>query len=68
LVHFREFDVVHFIDLVHFRESDDLAPGTRVECGRCLAARSAHRGTSLVRNCFLLGPYSRHMPRALWRS
>ena len=24
-----------------------------------------YRGTSLIRNCFLLGPYSRPMPRAL---
>jgi len=23
-----------------------------------------YRGTSLIRNCFLLGPYSRSMPRA----
>ena len=27
-----------------------------------------YRGTSLVRNCTPLGPYSRHMPRALWWS
>ena len=27
----------------------------------------AYRGTSLIRNCLLLGPYSRTMPRALWR-
>ena len=27
-----------------------------------------YRGTSLIRNCFLLGPYRRPMPRALWRS
>ena len=26
------------------------------------------RGTSLKRNCFLLGPYSRPMPRVLWSS
>ena len=26
----------------------------------------AYRGTSLMRNCFLLGPYSRILPRALW--
>ena len=25
-----------------------------------------YRGTSLIRNCFLLGLYSRPMPRALW--
>ena len=25
-----------------------------------------HRGTSLIRNCPPLGPYSRTMPRALW--
>ena len=25
----------------------------------------AHRGTSLIRNCLLLGAYSRTMPRAL---
>ena len=24
-----------------------------------------YRGTSLIRTCFLLGPYSRHMPRAV---
>ena len=24
------------------------------------------RGASLMRNCPPLGPYSRHMPRALW--
>jgi len=36
-----------------------------------LASRSTHqsyRGTSLTRNCFLLGPYSRPMPRAPWWS
>ena len=27
-----------------------------------------YRGTSLIRNTPLLGPYSRTMPRALWRS
>jgi len=27
-----------------------------------------YRGTSLIRTCFLLGPYSRHMPRGLWWS
>ena len=25
-----------------------------------------YRGASLIRNCFLLGPYSRPMPRTLW--
>ena len=28
----------------------------------------AYRGTSLIRNSAPLGPYSRTMPRALWRS
>ena len=28
----------------------------------------AYKGTSLVRNCFPLRPYSRPMPRALWWS
>jgi hypothetical protein len=28
----------------------------------------ALRGTSLIRNCFLLGPYSKPMPRAPWWS
>ena len=27
-----------------------------------------YMGTSLIRNCFLLGPYSRPMARALWWS
>jgi len=27
-----------------------------------------YRGTSLIRKRLLLGPYSRHMPRALWWS
>jgi len=27
----------------------------------------AYRGTSLMRNCAPLGPYSRTMPRALWK-
>ena len=27
-----------------------------------------YRGTSLIRNYPLLGPYSRTIPRALWRS
>ena len=27
-----------------------------------------YMGTSLIRNCFLLGPYSRPMLRALWWS
>jgi hypothetical protein len=29
---------------------------------------NGRRGTSLIRNCHLLGPYSRLMPRALWWS
>ena len=28
---------------------------------------SLYRGTSLIRNSDPLGPYSRNMPRALWR-
>ena len=28
-------------------------------------AHGMYRGTSLIRNCLLLGPYSRAMPRAL---
>jgi len=28
----------------------------------------SYRGTSLIRNCLLLGPYSRPMPRVLWCS
>ena len=31
-------------------------------------ASSQYRGTSLIRNCPPLGPYSRTMPRALWWS
>ena len=27
-----------------------------------------YRGTSLIKNCPLLGPYSRPVPRALWWS
>ena len=27
---------------------------------------AVHRGTSLIRNCLLLGPYIRPMPRAIW--
>ena len=27
-----------------------------------------YRGTSLIRNCFPLGPYGRPVPRALWWS
>ena len=29
---------------------------------------AVYRGTSLIRNCADLGPYSRDMSRALWRS
>ena len=29
---------------------------------------TTYRGASLIRNCFLLGPCSRPMPRALWLS
>jgi len=47
-----------------------------VECACPLSApprrnslgAGAYRGTSLIRNCLFLGPYSRHMPRALWWS
>ena len=28
---------------------------------------SVYRGTSIIRNCAPLGPYSRNMPRGLWR-
>ena len=37
--------------------------------GVTIAARSirVYRGTSLIRNTPLLGPYSRNMPRALWK-
>ena len=31
-------------------------------------ARCSYRVASLIRNSFLLGPYSRPMPRALWWS
>ena len=31
-------------------------------------ATYGYRGTSLIRNCAPLGPYSRNMPRALWWS
>ena len=30
------------------------------------SGRIVYRGTQLIRNTPLLGPYSRHMPRALW--
>jgi len=37
-------------------------PGASMEGG-------GYRGTSLIiRNCLLLGPYSRTIPRLLWRS
>jgi len=32
---------------------------------QCLPLSLGHRGTSHIRNCFLLGPYSRTMSRAL---
>ena len=31
-------------------------------------ALSTHRGTSLIKDCPPIGPYSRNMHRALWRS
>ena len=31
-----------------------------------LSENASYRGTSLIRNCAPLGPYSRIMPRALW--
>ena len=34
---------------------------------RVLDEWEAYRGTSLIRKCFLLGPYCGHMRRALWR-
>ena len=34
----------------------------------CLLRSYPYRGTSLIRNCLLVGPYSRTMPRALWWS
>ena len=34
-------------------------------CGACLGAPHSYRGTSLIRNTLLLGPYSRTMPRVL---
>jgi len=41
-----------------------------VLCGAAyfhLPRASVYRGTSIVRNSAFLGPYSRNMPRALWR-
>ena len=38
--------------------------GFGIKGGEC----KVYRGTSLIRNCFLLGPYCRLMPRALWWS
>ena len=34
----------------------------------CSGRGGSYRGTSLIRNSFLLGPYSRPMPRVLWWS
>ena len=34
--------------------------------GASLGQWRVYEGTSLMRNCLLLGPYSRTMPRALW--
>ena len=31
-------------------------------------SRGGYRGTSLIRNVLLLGPYSRTIPRVLWWS
>ena len=44
-----------------------LVPAPEIEGVRVsrLHALATYRGTSLVRNCVLVGPYSRTMPRAL---
>ena len=45
------------------------AKGTGGRAGTDEAVRAPpYRGTSLIRNCPPLGPYSRTMPRALWKS
>ena len=41
---------------------------TRQKDLKALHGTSTYRGTSLIRNCPPLGPYSRPMPRALRRS
>ena len=42
--------------------------GTRSGTLTCPLSPQGYGDTSLVRNCFFLGPYSRAMPRALWCS
>ena len=37
-------------------------------CVSCLAEGVPYRGTSLIKERLLLGPYSRTMPKALWWS
>jgi len=40
----------------------------RRDLGGLLQQKGAYRGTSLIRNRHPIGPYSRAMPRLLWRS
>ena len=42
-------------------------PQTKHMCAQ-LYLNFEYRGTSLIRNNPLVGPYSRTMPRALWKS
>jgi hypothetical protein len=44
---------------------DDTRENTSIACGVVRSGFRVYRGTSLIRNCFLLGPYCRTMPRAI---
>ena len=41
-------------------------PGSLLDVDPLMEDYVSYRGTSLIRNCLPLGPYSRAMPRALW--
>ena len=47
-------------------EAFQTALGSVTEAVGVRANHNPYMGTSLIRNCFLLGPHIRTMPRALW--
>jgi len=49
-------------------EADDMKEAGNIKEARALQkVRTPYRGTSIIRNSAPLGPYSRNIPRALWR-
>ena len=62
----RKVDVIKWIRTRRLSITNSLCGARSLGCPQGIAKRGNHRATLLIRNCNLLGPYSRTVPRALW--